>query len=853
MAKGIALDQMSTKPTYYTTLGPIYPDGRCRSSMDGTVWLYRSVPLAPVIDARDDHDAMAAMDPLFRAYEEMARLVSAASRRRYTARTAYRRTHALLINNPQYFHMPWGHPLGTYLNRGFKDETVDHRLLLFGVQLRDQVGGGGTMRDRIDSLAAFFADKQIPLADFDVDFARVDAALSRAGLSIPTPAEFKLADAYWNYGDTPATPRLNHMEHMHVFHSPESMGLAELFGTENCEALEAVPRQGAITYASLTDFDFEWSRPTDPVAAWASELIARDAMVISIRGLVEPAKITREELRRQRQRFIRDIEERRKQNKLSRAEQDEMLRDLQMVEDHYANDGANPILTEASIIVGFSGIKDVDSLKNADLPVKLAPMTLLQPGAMAETWLCSNVRANPRLHDIPIQVVAASGITSLSFVGDREDGRSALFGFTERDRQPAWLSSTAASTADGLPIFLCVGATGSGKSMIMLNLADQWTRAGRPGVIVDPKPGSDHSAVVEACGGQVIRLDDIRQSDGIFDPIRFWPAKDIAIELATSMLQSINVWGSRQEDMEAPLGEALRYGVDHGATCTGEALAIAESEMGDRLPDGLIHPILAQTKMSPMFAALCGTNPQSEALNVTEKLTLIMVGEGHLDIPLPGHAPESLGQRIALALIRMMVFGSAAALRGKGGGFVALDEAWAFLGAGAAEVERVGRLARSMEVLPCLFTQRVTDATNANLAGYISRIAIGPIEDREEAIAACRLAKLDPDKYVPRITLKGTRKGSSQARTIPNPESMHALKNPDTGEVERGAIFIYQDLNSNAIPTEVKLTREFHWLASTNPEDIAARKRAREQAMQRDTEIAIANGAEIEEDAHAVV
>ena len=50
--------------------------------------------------------------------------------------------------------------------------------------------------------------------------------------------------------------------------------------------------------------------------------------------------------------------------------------------------------------------------------------------------------------------------------------------FTERDRQPAWLSPTAASTEDGLPIFLCAASTGAGKTMLMLNLADQWARAG---------------------------------------------------------------------------------------------------------------------------------------------------------------------------------------------------------------------------------------------------------------------------------------------------------------------------------------------------------------------------------------
>ncbi|WP_344803610.1 hypothetical protein, partial [Microlunatus ginsengisoli] len=235
---------------------------------------------------------------------------------------------------------------------------------------------------------------------------------------------------------------------------------------------------------------FDFDAPTSPSALWVSELLESDAVAVSIRGLVEPAKITRDELRRQRRRFITDIQERHKQGKMSRAEQDEMLANLTVIEDHYAKGGANPTLVDASVLVAFAGIKDLDRLNTADRQLaKLAPMTLTQPGAMAETWLCSTISANPKLHDLPIQTIAASGITSLSFVGDRD---GALFGLTERDRQPALLSPTAASTADGLPIFLCAAATGAGKTMLMLNLADQWARMGYSGVIIDPKQGSDH-------------------------------------------------------------------------------------------------------------------------------------------------------------------------------------------------------------------------------------------------------------------------------------------------------------------------------------------------------------------------
>jgi len=56
---------------------------------------------------------------------------------------------------------------------------------------------------------------------------------------------------------------------------------------------------------------------------------------------------------------------------------------------------------------------------------------------------------------------------------------------------------------------------------LMLHLADQFARTGRPQVIFDPKPLSDHSAAVLASGGRVASLDELIHADGVLDPLRF--------------------------------------------------------------------------------------------------------------------------------------------------------------------------------------------------------------------------------------------------------------------------------------------------------------------------------------------
>src|SRR5690606_21148837 len=105
----------------------------------------------------------------------------------------------------------------------------------------------------------------------------------------------------------------------------------------------------------------------------------------------------------------------------------------------------------------------------------------------------------------------------------------------------------------------------------------------------------------------------------------------------------------------------------------------------------------------------------------------------------------TLTQRSAMALVRMLVMGSATAVSYRDGG-VFLDEAWVFLGAGASELERLGRLARSQRVAVFLMTQRVSDALKADLTDFISTGIILPMNKEAEAEAACKLVDLEPTR-----------------------------------------------------------------------------------------------------------
>jgi hypothetical protein len=821
-------NQFTEEPPWPTTMRSRLTDGRMVGT-DNSVWVYREIPLSPVVDASSPDEALAAAMPLMGALEELAAMSSGSVQRRSVAKSSYREFHLLLVNVPQVYQPPRNHPIEGYLRKSFGRIPVDKRVLLLGVKLTANVGGEGGMREMIDSVVETLTSGGIPLSDFDKDFKKVDAAMTRAGLYPASADSIHTANAWWNQGRNPDTPLLVHDDHLHFFSSVDAVRMADKSGVDNCRAWdeEGIPGQSAVTFACVEDLDLPFIDATDATATWVSDLLDAQALAVSIRGQIEPAKITRGELRRQKKRYIDDIEERAQNNKMQRAEQNEMMERLGAVEAYYAT-GGTATLAGCSIVIGLDGqVEDLSQAVWQRSPVRLASMLFRQPGAMAEMMLCSNVRSNPNLHDLPSQSVAYSGLPSLSFVGDRDregNGEGAQLGFTQRDRQPAFLSPTAASNLDGLPLLLCAGSTGSGKTMVLLNLADQYSRMGNPVIIIDPKMGSDHSGAVLAAGGQVASLDDLTQSDGVFDPIRFSATKEVGVELAASMLMSINPWGREKENLEVPLQHALSYGTSNGGDCIGQALLIAERELTD-LPDGMVKAVFDLASSSPMFSACVGITPNTQGLRAAKGITLIKVGNSHLDLPEPGVPATShtINQRVALALVRMMVFGSAMALTDRQG-VVMLDEAWVFLGAGSTEVQRLGRLARSQQVLPMLFTQRVSDAIEAKLEGFISRGLILPIEDKTEALAACKLFRLEPTpERMAKITAKGTISGTNANSIAPNWDSMRALRDPKTNEVLRGSIAIYADIHGRAIPVEIALSPEFLRIASTNPEDIRKR------------------------------
>jgi hypothetical protein len=670
-----------------------------------------------------------------------------------------------------------------------------------------------------------------PLSDYDTDFKAVDAALSRCGLTIPTSDDFRYIDGWWNYGKNADVPVTHHDNHIHFFGSNATARIAEEMGLDDCEPWVDMEGSHTITFAAVESFELPYVSIESDDGRWASRLIESDALAISIRGLVEPPAITREVMRKQIINYRSELAERREANKLDRAELDGKLEELDDVERAYSNpDMAPATLMDTSVLVAMRGIVD-DVNDTSASQLNMSAMEHRQPGAWTEMMVASNIRVNPFLEDLPSSSIAYSGLPSLSNVGDKKGWT--LFGLTERDRQPSWLSHVAVSDEDTPPIMLVAAGSGSGKTMLLLNLADQQARAGVPNVIIDPKVGSDHSPSVLASGGQVISLDDLASSDGALDALRFAASPAVGVDMAASALIAVNPWGARVRDIEVALYTALGRGVELGATCTGQALQLAyQAESNPKYREELreiIDPLFRIADTSALFRSFFGVNPTSKGLRVADGTTLIKVGDYRLELPTPGTKPEYLTfpQRMALAVVKTMFTGAGMALTGRDG-VLHQDEAWIITGTTPEEAERAGRLARSQRFLPVLYSQDLSGAIEAKLVNHVSRVAIGPLDDESQALAALEIARLEPTaERMSRITAKKSM-GSTGDDIAPNWNSLRPLYEPGTRNNIRGTIFITSDLSGRAVPVEVKLAPGFLRRASTNRSDLNSRN---EQAL----------------------
>ena len=78
---------------------------------NSNMWVYRKMPLSPVIDARDSGKMLDAAAPLEDLFQKLANQAQTFSGRRALAKSSYREVHTLLVNIPDLYQPPAHSPI----------------------------------------------------------------------------------------------------------------------------------------------------------------------------------------------------------------------------------------------------------------------------------------------------------------------------------------------------------------------------------------------------------------------------------------------------------------------------------------------------------------------------------------------------------------------------------------------------------------------------------------------------------------------------------------------------------------------------------------------------------------------
>lgn len=826
-------------------------DGFVRA-LDQSAWLYYRLPSQPpVYDADSWEDNLKASQPLKIILPRLASLVpDLPPVNRDAIKSFYRHIHILAISTPYPFTPSPGLDENSRrrLAAQYADQSEHDRFTLFGVKLTT----GDSRRKRRSPWARFARlllniDSQdayglISDSVFDDDRSRIMTILTDAGCTPPSESMMRRAFAWWQTSQKPeSVPMMIEPTHAHTFPSLDACAKAELLKQKHTPCRlwrEAIPGSFPLTFATLGMSGLNQTDEHDPRVPWAARLMAsataggQGAIALSIRGLVEPYRYTKEWIDKDQRNVM---EKTMKQAEDSYRANERLANELTVVNDTFQQDGEPwPTLVDTAVHVAIPDLLDRTEQVMYPGEVRLNPGR--QDSVFQSMMIGSDLQYNPSPTFWPTPLVAYAGVSGRSFAGEDtgrglpSDSPGALLGLSETDRLACYVSPTVVARVSKQPIMVCLGQVGSGKTYTLLHLATQWGRMPNPddpsqclcGVFFNPKSfADDFGPFIRATGGREYRLDDPR-AVGVLDPVRCMSHDgqffDDMMNTAVEMLSQItgHDWSDRayQNDLMSIIGFGLRQGAD----CTGEAVRLAakakRENAGARLPEttiGLWERLERLADASGLFRIIYGREHGGFRLNASTGMTLISAG--NLNV-IPEKSSTSSPSMIQRWVTRMAALGSAGAIIGRNG-FVVIDEAWALLGDefGAAIVERFGRLARAQKYLPILASQKVNEFVDTGVSEFISRGLILALPARNEksgrvsqAQAACMLFdQSTTGRLHERLTHEKVLDVESNE---PDYDSLYALSDPATGRLLRGPIAYYVGLDGHAIPVEVRIPVE---------------------------------------------
>lgn len=447
-------------------------------TVNGSAWQYMLMPDQPgVADAKGMEERVKAARPMLDILTGLAdRTPRIPFANRKAAKGFYRRIHILAISSSRPFEPS---PTLDEDNRArLKAEqgglAVHDRFTLFGVRLN--TGGGKGVKGILQSIAD--EDGWVPDTAFDRDRRMITELLTQAGCRTPDDITMRRALAFWPTDRQPeGLPVMVEHDHMHTFPSYRAAFMAARYREKvtDCRTwAKRIPRSYPLTIATLGVLPFKGEPNTAAGGDWAATLLSAAggrAIAISVKGLVEPGDMSREQLDKDTEKVLDKAYE---QAAGGRKANLSLAQELRMANDEYQADGKPwPTLVEAHAHAAIPRI--VEQSQTIPYPGHLTLNPDRQDSAFEDMQIGSDdlIEYNPSPCYWPAPILAYAGLNGTGLTGD-DSGRGqdsdlpgAFVGLTEDGCQPVYDSPFSASARSGRPIFLCLGATGSGKRLAL--------------------------------------------------------------------------------------------------------------------------------------------------------------------------------------------------------------------------------------------------------------------------------------------------------------------------------------------------------------------------------------------------
>jgi hypothetical protein len=883
----------------------VSPEGLVRGSEDSSAWLYGRIPvsgnLTRGMGPKERYEANSLLSNFFQGLSDQVTVP--ALRWRNMLKSQYREFHLLAGSIPVRWHPVRAQQdtrLGAWQADQYPTELTQRQFALIGVRLysgRKRKSKSGAHRKRsllnklmdlLDETAYSISNNMEPDWSFEGDAQTIANIMRGAGIvpftdMMSTERDHLVhqATTWWvSHPNSPGLPIVAESEHIHLF---PSTGLAEQAKKKYDHYIPCsewnIPGQMPATMMVARSTDYDHTDVASRDAMWIGRMLDTiggggcGVLAVSVRGSVEPSKVTAQVLLQNRENAMEEEANRAKKNRSSGGDLEEYRRSVNEKKTEWQHLDEPPTLYDMSIVVCVPGTED-DAATTMHSISKINFVALITEDDQTKAWqsmgMCSPLRVN--YYEIQTTSTLLSGSAVGSFARGGDD-TGALLGFTEANRQAVYLDTTTVQNEDRKPFFLIVGDTGSGKTMTLIFLALQWAmipsrkrpESLTPVILIDPKQTSDFSQAVKAYGGTAISLSD-DLSDGVFDPMHTMDSESSAQDTAVRMLSQILDPNGTEPAIGRALMTIIHYGQTHHAVCCGQAVKMAydayragNTDNIPKLVERIYAELTAIAEANQQFRVVYGTDPNTKPLRASQGLTLIFADKYNLmvtvDTNTQQYNPTDLSTCIKQWVLNMSVIGAGQAVQNRDG-IVILDEAWMALTSGSGKtLEEWARLARSQRFFPVLASQRVKEFVNGGLSSGISRGLIlaltdadtslkGVESDAENALKLFHVS--DPTGEIrQRIGLPPTR-GDEK---IPDWDSLHALREPDKkdddgniirkGRLLRGTVGYFVDNGKAALPVTIKLPGKLLAQISTRATDVDERQRrqdmqqkSRAQALQ---------------------